>query len=117
MAREYFQSAVALDPQYARAHVNIAWTLVCDVFLESPATATLDDAVREIEMAFDIDDSDAWSHLRAAAVPAEGGRQGRNPFQPGTRAQSHRCRRRRRLVKDPGRVVTVARGAQRDRGT
>jgi len=62
MAREYFQSAVALDPQYARAHVNIAWTLVCDVFLESPATATLDDALREIEMAFDIDDSDAWSH-------------------------------------------------------
>lgn len=61
-AREYFQSAVALDPQYARAHVNIAWTLVCDVFLESPATATLDDAFREIETAFEIDDSDAWSH-------------------------------------------------------
>jgi TolB-like protein/Tfp pilus assembly protein PilF len=61
-AREHFRSAVALDPQYARAHVNIAWTIVCDVFLESPATATLDEALREIETALDIDDGDAWSH-------------------------------------------------------
>jgi TolB-like protein/Tfp pilus assembly protein PilF len=61
-AREYFRSAVVLDPQYARAHVNIAWTIVCDVFLESPATATLDEALREIETALDIDDGDAWSH-------------------------------------------------------
>ncbi|WP_225707272.1 winged helix-turn-helix domain-containing tetratricopeptide repeat protein [Bradyrhizobium cenepequi] len=61
-AREYFRNAVALDPQYARAHVNIAWTIVCDVFLESPATATLDEALREIETALDIDDGDAWSH-------------------------------------------------------
>ncbi|WP_334516668.1 winged helix-turn-helix domain-containing tetratricopeptide repeat protein [Bradyrhizobium sp. AZCC 1693] len=61
-AREYFRSAVALDPQYARAHVNIAWTIVCDVFLESPATATLEEALREIETALDIDDGDAWSH-------------------------------------------------------
>jgi TolB-like protein/Tfp pilus assembly protein PilF len=61
-AREYFRSAVALDPQYARAHANIAWTIVCDVFLESPATATLDEALREIETALDIDDGDAWSH-------------------------------------------------------
>jgi TolB-like protein/Tfp pilus assembly protein PilF len=61
-AREYFRSAVALDPHYARAHVNIAWTIVCDVFLESPASATLDEARREIETALDCDDSDAWSH-------------------------------------------------------
>ncbi len=61
-AREYFRNAVALDPQYARAHVNIAWTIVCDVFLESPATATLDEAFREIETALNIDDGDAWSH-------------------------------------------------------
>jgi len=61
-AREYFRSAVVLDPQYARAHVNIAWTIVCDVFLESPATAPLEEALREIETALDIDDGDAWSH-------------------------------------------------------
>src|SRR5207302_7999748 len=61
-AREYFRSAVALDPQYARAHVNIAWTLVCDVFLESPAVAMLDDALSEIDAALDIDGGDAWSH-------------------------------------------------------
>lgn len=61
-ARDYFRSAVALDPQYARAHVNIAWTIVCDVFLESPTTATLDEARSEIENALDIEDGDAWSH-------------------------------------------------------
>ncbi|MGY3588753.1 TolB-like protein/Tfp pilus assembly protein PilF [Bradyrhizobium sp. USDA 4341] len=61
-AREYFRGAVALDPQYARAHVNIAWTIVCDVFLESPTTATLDEARSEIENALDIEDGDAWSH-------------------------------------------------------
>lgn len=61
-AREYFRNAVALDPQYARARANIAWTIVCDVFLESPATATLDEALREIETALDVDDGDAWSH-------------------------------------------------------
>jgi TolB-like protein/Tfp pilus assembly protein PilF len=61
-ARQHFRNAVALDPQYARAHANIAWTIVCDVFLESPAAATLDEAFREIETALDIDDGDAWSH-------------------------------------------------------
>ncbi|MGY4479752.1 winged helix-turn-helix domain-containing tetratricopeptide repeat protein [Bradyrhizobium sp. USDA 3364] len=61
-ARDYFRSAVALDPQYARAHVNIAWTIVCDVFLESPTTATLDEALHEIETALDIEDGDAWTH-------------------------------------------------------
>jgi tetratricopeptide (TPR) repeat protein len=61
-AREYFRNAIALDPQYARARANIAWTIVCDVFLESPATATLDEALREIETALDVDDGDAWSH-------------------------------------------------------
>jgi TolB-like protein/Tfp pilus assembly protein PilF len=61
-ARECFRNALVLDPKYARAHANIAWTRVCEVFLETSATMTLDDAFREIEMALDIDDSDAWSH-------------------------------------------------------
>ncbi|QOZ55529.1 hypothetical protein XH90_32260 [Bradyrhizobium sp. CCBAU 53338] len=61
-ARKHFRNAVALDPQYARAHVNIAWTIVCDEFLESPSGADLDDALREIETALDIDDRDAWAH-------------------------------------------------------
>jgi len=61
-ARMYFRKAVALDPKFARAHANIAWTIVCDVFLESPVTPTLDEALREIETALDIDDGDAWSH-------------------------------------------------------
>jgi len=61
-ARERFRSAVALDQNYARAHANIAWTTVCAAFLEMPAGMSLHDALREIETALDLDDSDAWSH-------------------------------------------------------
>jgi TolB-like protein len=58
----YFERAVALDPNYARAHANIAWTHVCNVFLEAGDAISLDEAIRHIETALDIDDSDAWSH-------------------------------------------------------
>jgi tetratricopeptide (TPR) repeat protein len=61
-ARDSFRKAVALDPNYARAHVNVAWTIVCAAFLESPAGASLDDALGEIETALDLDPNDAWSH-------------------------------------------------------
>ena len=61
-ALNYFRSAVALDPLYARAHANIAWTHVCSVFLETAGATSLDEALRHIERALDIDDSDAWSH-------------------------------------------------------
>lgn len=61
-ARGYFKKAVGLDPDYARAHANIAWTVVCATFLESPAVPPLDDARREIEIALDLDENDAWSH-------------------------------------------------------
>jgi TolB-like protein/Tfp pilus assembly protein PilF len=61
-ARERFRAAAALDPNYARAHANIAWTIVCEAFLEAPTGMTLGDALREIETALDIDDDDAWSH-------------------------------------------------------
>lgn len=61
-ARGYFRKAVALDPAYARAHANIAWTVVCAAFLESPAAPPLDDGRREIEIALDLDEIDAWSH-------------------------------------------------------
>jgi TolB-like protein/Flp pilus assembly protein TadD len=61
-ARNQFRAATALDPTYARAHANIAWTIVCEAFLEAPARMTVDDALREIETALDLDDDDAWSH-------------------------------------------------------
>ncbi len=61
-ARERFRAALALDPNYARAHANVAWTIVCEAFLEAPAGMTLDDALREIETALDLDEDDAWSH-------------------------------------------------------
>ena len=61
-ARDSFRKAVTLDPNYARARVNIAWTIVCAAFLDSPAGASLEDALREVEVALDLDPNDAWSH-------------------------------------------------------
>lgn len=61
-ARERFRAAVALDPTYARAHANIAWTIVCEAFLDAPDATALDEALGEIETALDIDDDDAWFH-------------------------------------------------------
>jgi adenylate cyclase len=58
----YFSSAVALDPHYARAHANMTWTYVCSVFLEIADVTSMDEALRHIETALDIDESDAWSH-------------------------------------------------------
>jgi TolB-like protein len=61
-ALDHFRSAIGLDPHYARAHANVAWTHICNVFLEAAGTSSLDEALRHIEIALDIDDSDAWSH-------------------------------------------------------
>lgn len=61
-ARRYFHQAVALDPHYARAHANLAWTHVCSVFIDAADVRSLAEALRHIETALDIDDGDAWSH-------------------------------------------------------
>ncbi|MBV9519896.1 MAG: adenylate/guanylate cyclase domain-containing protein [Hyphomicrobiales bacterium] len=61
-ALRYFGRAVTLDPHYARAHANVAWTHVCSVFIETAGLASLDDALRHITTALDLDDGDAWSH-------------------------------------------------------
>jgi TolB-like protein/Tfp pilus assembly protein PilF len=61
-ARERFRAAAALDPNYARAHANIAWTIVCEAFLDAPNATALDEALSEIETALDIDGDDAWFH-------------------------------------------------------
>jgi TolB-like protein len=58
----FFRSAVALDPYYARAHANIAWIHVCEVFLELGNTTSLAEGLEHIQTALDIDESDAWSH-------------------------------------------------------
>ncbi|HKV14580.1 MAG TPA: winged helix-turn-helix domain-containing protein [Reyranella sp.] len=67
-ARERSRAAIALDPTYARAHANIAWTIVCETFLETLTAATLDDALRHIETALAIDGDDAWSHAVLAQI-------------------------------------------------
>jgi len=61
-ALNFFRRAVALDPHYARAHANMAWTHVCGAFIEVADVASLGEALRCIETSLDIDDSDAWSH-------------------------------------------------------
>ena len=61
-ALNFFRRAIALDPHYARAHANIAWTHVCSVFIEVTDETYLGEALQCIETSLDIDDSDAWSH-------------------------------------------------------
>jgi adenylate cyclase len=61
-ALDFFRRAIALDPHYARAHANIAWSHVCSVFIEVTDESCLSEALRHIETSLDIDDSDAWSH-------------------------------------------------------
>jgi TolB-like protein len=60
-ARELFRKAVELDPQYARAHANLAWTHVADVFmLDRWSGKALELALKGIETALDLDDDDSW---------------------------------------------------------
>ena len=61
-ALNFFRRDIALDPHYARAHANIAWTHVCSVFIEVTDETYLGEALQCIETSLDIDDSDAWSH-------------------------------------------------------
>jgi TolB-like protein/Tfp pilus assembly protein PilF len=61
-ARAHFENALALDPLYARAHANIAWTHVCDVFFEFSDPTSLDAALPHMQTAISIDDGDAWAH-------------------------------------------------------
>ena len=61
-ALNFFRRAVAIDPHYARAHANIAWTHVCSIFIEVTDETSIGEALRHIETSLDIDDSDAWSH-------------------------------------------------------
>ena len=67
-ARERFRAAIELDPNYARAHANIAWTMVCETFLETPTAVNLGDALQHVETALDIDDDDAWYHAVIAQI-------------------------------------------------
>lgn len=76
-ARERFRAATALDPTYARAHANIAWTIVCEAFLEMTHATALDAALGEIETALDIDDDDAWFHAVFAQLLFLRGEDGR----------------------------------------
>jgi adenylate cyclase len=58
-ALNFFRRAVAIDPHYARAHANIAWTHVCSIFIEVTDETSIGEALRHIETSLDIDDSDA----------------------------------------------------------
>jgi adenylate cyclase len=61
-ARALFERALVLDPHYARAHANLAWTHVCEIFLETAVDHALDDALRHGITAIALDDNDGWNH-------------------------------------------------------
>ena len=61
-ARGMFEKALELDPQYARAHANLAWTHVNEMFLELSNAESPDKALKHAGKALALDDDDAWSH-------------------------------------------------------
>jgi Tfp pilus assembly protein PilF len=61
-ARRMFEKALELDPHYARAHANLAWTYVWEVFLELSSGESLDKALKLAGKALTLDGDDGWSH-------------------------------------------------------
>jgi TolB-like protein/Tfp pilus assembly protein PilF len=61
-ARELFQKAVEVDPQYVRARTLLASTYVWEVMMESSGHKQLDKAFAGVEEALSLDDNDAWTH-------------------------------------------------------
>ena len=57
-----YQSAIDLDPDYARAHALLAWTNACFSFRGSWTEPCADAALRSIEKSIALDDDDSWSH-------------------------------------------------------
>jgi adenylate cyclase len=68
-ARQMFERAIELDPQYAAAYVGLGWTSFQDWFWRwSQDPQTLERALALAQRAMALDDSLPRSHLLAAAV-------------------------------------------------
>ena len=64
MARQMFEQAIALDPNYAKAYARLAWTYHQDwVFQWTPGPGSLDRALETARKAVAVDDSSAEAHL------------------------------------------------------
>ncbi len=61
-ARELFQKAVDIDPQYARAHSLVASTQVWEMMMSSSGHGQLDEAQAGVERALSLDNNDSWTH-------------------------------------------------------
>ncbi len=71
-AKKIFEEAIALDPEYPRLHIDLAWTHVIDVWLgttESPEQS-LNRAFELAQKAISLDDSDAGAYSVLANVYA-----------------------------------------------
>jgi TolB-like protein len=70
-ARQMFERAIEIDPDFARAHALLSWSL-CEVYWAdvyddaSSAEAALDQALRTAQRAIALDGNDALCHCAAA---------------------------------------------------
>jgi adenylate cyclase len=64
----HFEQAVALNPNYAKAHSKIAWGHLCDIALgySGDTVASMSKARAAAETAVRCDDAEAWSHWAIA---------------------------------------------------
>jgi TolB-like protein len=65
-ARQLAQKAVALDPNYARAHALIAGTHLWDLPVGYSTEDSLTNALASAKVSVELDDEDSWSHAMFA---------------------------------------------------
>jgi adenylate cyclase len=70
MAREFFEQAIRLDPTFAPAHAELAWTYHADgsTHASRPYRAAMQLAVQQAEAALMIDPLDAEAHAAIGAA-------------------------------------------------
>ena len=71
-AKKIFEEAIALDPEYPRLHIDLAWTHVIDVWLGTTESSeqSLARAFELAQKAISLDDSDAGAYSVLANVYA-----------------------------------------------
>ncbi len=71
-AKKIFEEAIALDPEYPRAHMNLAWAHVMDVWLGTTESSeqSLARGFEHAQKAISLDDSDASAHSVLGCVYA-----------------------------------------------
>ena len=78
-ARECFQKAIELDPDYGKSYAKMAWAHLCDVWLgwSEDVDYSMAEALKFSNLAIARDDDEAWGHWAMAGYHMFGGQHDR----------------------------------------